>query len=378
MSVGLFGWTVQMVPHLEKYVASNAIAPESRRYLMADMAVGAFVPIVAAVAWLAQKRKHGLDLVYRVSHRASPFMLAGFVPLFFHWQLWSPGRELTFLALVAAFGLALQALMRISLSTAPVFGDRGRDFVRRRLEPLRRLITRWPPLPLALVLTASTAYALYFSKLTIENHYLLGTSGHDLGIENNLIWNAVHFTGPLFKTSVLAGPFSTHLGYHQTYITYVLGIPYRIWPHPEMLLVLQATLIGATAIPLFLFAYRHIGDWAACLVAVPCLAYAPLQGSNLYDFHYLPFAPFFLLLCLWLLEARRDRWAAVAIVLTLATREDFSALLALVGVYLVVTGERPRAGLIVATIGGVYFVILKFNRHAVFLGGRERLHPTVL
>jgi uncharacterized membrane protein len=371
MSVGLFGWNVQMVPKLEKYVTSNALEPERRKYLMADMAIGALVPILAAIALLVQKRERGLDLVYRVSHRASPFLLAGIVPLFFHWQLWSPGRELTFLALVAAFGLALQALMRISLSTPPIFGDRGRDFVRQRLEPLRRLITRWPPLPFALVLTASTAYALYFSKLTIENHYLLGTSGHDLGIENNLIWNAVHFTGPLFKTSVLAGPRSNHLGYHQTYIAYVLGIPYRIWPRPEMLLAIQATLIGATAIPLFLFARRHIGAWAACLVAVLCLAYAPLQGSNLYDFHYLPFAPFFLLLCLWLLEARRDRWAAVAIVLTLATREDFSALLAVVGVYLVMTGERPRAGLITATIGGVYFVTLKFIVMPRFLAGES-------
>ncbi|HMI88083.1 MAG TPA: DUF2079 domain-containing protein [Polyangiaceae bacterium] len=371
MSVGLFGWTVQMVPDLDKYVVSNALAPESRKYLMADMAFGALVPVLAAIAVLVRKREQGLDLVYRVSHRASPFMLAGIVPLFFRWQLWSPGRELTFLALVAGFGLALQALMRISLSTPPIFGDAGRAFLHQRLEPLRRSITRWPPLPFALVLVASTAYAFYFSKLTIENHYLLGTSGHDLGIENNLIWNAVHFTGPLFKTSVLAGPLSSHLGYHQTYIAYVLGIPYRIWPRPEMLLAIQATLIGATAIPLYLFARRHIGEWAACLVAVLCLAYAPFQGSNLYDFHYLPFAPFFLLLCLWLLEGRRDRWAAVAIVLTLATREDFSALLALVGVYLVLTGERPRAGLIVALIGGVYFVTLKFIVMPRFLAGES-------
>jgi uncharacterized membrane protein len=371
MSVGLFGWTVRMLPELEKYVVSNALEPGRRKYLLADMAIGALVPIVAAIALLVQKREQGLDLVYRVSHRASPLMLAGLVPLFFRWQLWSPGRELTFLALAAGFGLALQALMRISLSTPPVFGDSGRDFVKRRLDPVRRLITRWPPLPFALVVTASSAYALYFAKLTIENHYLLGTSGHDLGIENNLIWNAVHFTGPLFKTSVLAGPRSNHLGYHQTYIAYVLGIPYRIWPRPEMLLGIQATLIGATAIPLFLFGRRHIGEWAACLVAVLCLAYAPLQGSNLYDFHYLPFAPFFLLLCLWLLEGRRDRWAAVAIVLTLATREDLSALLAVVGVYLVVTGERPRAGLVVATIGAIYFVTLKFMIMPRFLAGES-------
>ena len=107
------------------------------------------------------------------------------------------------------------------------------------------------------------------------------------------------------------------------------------------------------------------------------LFYAPLHGSNLYDFHYLPFAPFFLWTTLALLEARRDRWAAVAIVLTLANREDMSALLIVVGVYLLLTGERPRAGLVVAAIGAVYFVVVKFILMPHFLGGCDRLRPPV-
>ena len=94
-----------------------------------------------------------------------------------------------------------------------------------------------------------------------------------------------------------------------------------------------------------------------------------MHGSNLYDFHYLPFAPLFLWTTLALLEARRDRWAAVAIVLTLANREDMSALLIVVGLFLLLTGERPRAGLIVAAIGAVYFVVVKFIVMPHFLGG---------
>jgi hypothetical protein len=45
-------------------------------------------------------------------------------------------------------------------------------------------------------------------------------------------------------------------------------------------------------------------------VAVCYLLYPPLHGANLYDFHYLTFAPFFLWLTLWALDARRDRLAA--------------------------------------------------------------------
>ena len=59
-------------------------------------------------------------------------------------------------------------------------------------------------------------HALFFSILTIRNHYNLQTAGYDLGIENNLVWNAAHWNLPLFKTSVLGdGRTSTHLGYHR-------------------------------------------------------------------------------------------------------------------------------------------------------------------
>ena len=55
--------------------------------------------------------------------------------------------------------------------------------------------------------------------------------------------------------------------------------------------------------------------------------------------------------------------------LTLANREDMSALLMVVGLYLLLTGERPRAGLVVAAVGAVYFVVVKFILMPHFLGG---------
>jgi uncharacterized membrane protein len=193
--------------------------------------------------------------------------------------------------------------------------------------------------------------------------------GYDLGIENNLVWNASHFNRPLFKTSVIGGPDSTHLGYHETYISYLIGLPYRLAPWPETMLALQAALIGGAALPLFAFARRHVGDWTACLLGVLLVFNAPLQGSNLYDFHYLPFAPFFLWWCLWALESRRNVMAFIAVTLTLATREDFSALLMVVGLYLVLTGERPRAGLLVTVIAAIYFVVIKLILMPHFLNG---------
>jgi len=369
-SLGLAGWCLRSADRLPAYVASNALAPHARKFVIGNLLAGAALAGLCGVVALAWRRRlGGLDTVERVARRLAPLCLVGPLPLFFHWQIWYGGHELTFLAMVSVFLLGLQALTRVALETPPILPERLRA---RVAAPVVRVLARlgavrW--LPPSLVVLGVLGYAVYFSIITIQNHYRLQTYGYDLGIENNLVWNAGHFHRPLFKTSVLSGPTSTHLGFHETYISYLIGIPYRLAPWPETLLALQATLIGGAALPLYGFARRHLGAWTACLLALLLLFYAPLQGSNLYDFHYLPFAPIFLWWCLWALEARRPVMSVVAVVLTLATREDFSALLMVVGVYLILTGERPKAGLIVTIVSAIYFVVVKLILMPHFLNG---------
>jgi uncharacterized membrane protein len=334
------------------------------------MFVCALVATGAAAGVWIWRRAAGLDLIERASRRLAPLCLAAVVPLLFHWQLWVGNpRELTYLVMVGAFVLALQALTRVALLTPPVLPASWRERIDAVRARVAARLNRLPWLPLALVGVAVIGYSAYFSVITIQNHFRLGTAGYDLGIENNLVWNAAHFNAPLFKTSVIGGPQSTHIGYHQTYISYLIGLPYRLAPYPESLLALQATLIGGAALPLYAFARRHLGEWLACLVALMCVFYPPLHGSNLYDFHYLPFAPILLWTTLWLLEARRDRLVTIAVILTLANREDMSALLMVIGAYLILTGSRPRAGIVITIVGGVYFVAIKLILMPSFLHG---------
>ncbi|HXU03793.1 MAG TPA: DUF2079 domain-containing protein [Polyangia bacterium] len=369
-SVALAVWFVAERGRLPVFIYNNLLPAGARKLAIAAIFAGAILAAGwGAGMWIA-RRAAGLDAVERASRRLAPLCLAAFAPLLLHWQLWTGPRELTFAVLAAGFGLSLQALMRVSLAAPPLLPAH----LRARIDAARADLAAWlasvPWLPTAIVVVAVLRHAIFFSNLTIRNHFAMQTAGYDLGIENNLVWNAAHWNGPLFKTSVQwGGPAGTHIGLHQTYISYLIGIPYRLLPRPETLLVLQSVLIGAAALPLYAYARRHLGAWTACFIALLCLFYAPLHGSNLYDFHYLPFAPFFLWTTLALLDARRDRWAAVAIVLTLANREDMSALLVVVGLFLLLTGDRPRAGVVVAAIGAVYFVVVKFIVMPRFLGG---------
>jgi len=369
-SVALALWFLGARNRLPVYVYNNTLPAGSRRLLVACMFAGALAAAGSGLgAWIA-RRAAGLDLVDRVARRLAPLCLAAFVPLLFQWQLWTGPREMNFAVLASMFGVSLQGLMRVALAAPPVLPAGARARLAATRAELAALLARTPWLPAAIVALAVLRYGIFFSIITIRNHYNLQSAGYDLGVENNLVWNAAHWNGPLFKTSVHAGgPIGSHIGLHETYISYLIGIPYRLVPRPESLLVLQAFLIGGAAIPLFVFARRHLGAWTACLVALLFLFNAPVHGSNLYDFHYLPFAPLFLWTTLALLEARRDRWAAVAIVLTLANREDMSALLVVLGAYLVLTGERPRAGVVVAAIGAAYFVAVKLMLMPHFLAG---------
>jgi uncharacterized membrane protein len=368
-SVGLAGWELRAGTRLVGYVASNAMPKPARNFVFINMGGAMLVVLLLAGVFLLWKRGLAAELVHRVSHRCAPLALAAFAPLLLRWDLW-PGRELTFLALAALFSLSLQGLMRVALDMPPVFlGWRPPAPVRAVRTAIAALAgVRF--LPLALVLLGATWYATFFSFHTIVNHHNFGTAAFDLGIENNLVWNAIHW-GPLFKTSPLFGPDSTHLGYHQTYFSYFIGIFYRLSPRCETLLIFQAVLLGFSAVPLYLVARKRLGAWLACLIALLYILYPPLHGANLYDFHYLPFAPFFLWLTLYCLQERRDGWAVVAIIFTLSVREDISSLLAVLGLYLVLTGERPRAGLVVTAVGGAYFVILKMIIMPRFLGGHS-------
>jgi uncharacterized membrane protein len=360
LSVGLCGWALRMGEKLAPYAAENRLSRIGRGYLLADMfGTAAIFLLAAAVYLLVRRRTGGLEKLHRLAVRLSPLVVTGLLPFLMRWPLWID-RDLTFLVLAAMAGLGFRHFLGRSLSAEPVLAHTWAgnvvDVARARVAVALRRLER--SFPLALVGLGAIGYGLYFSFYTIRNHHNLQTASLDLGLEDNLLWNLVH-GGPFLKTSPPFGPVGSHFGYHATFFSYVLGLFYALVPRPETLLVLQAFLIGAAAVPLFLFARRKLGPWPALLVAFLYLFYPPVHGSNLYDFHYLPLGPFFLWLTLYLVDARHFRWAILAVVLTLSVREDVAAGLAIVGAYLMFTGERPRAGLVVTCVAGAYFLVLK-------------------
>jgi uncharacterized membrane protein len=363
VSLGFCVWTERAGSRLIQYAAANDMGPRGRIFILGDMFGTGLAACAVALIYLFLRRRAFAAAARRVSDvgwRLAPLAMIGFLPLLLSWRVWV-GRDLTLLMMAAIFGLGVQGLSRAAF-LAPPLGIFGRWWDRPRAA-LARFVANHPRLmaraPLALVIAGAAAYATFFGWVTIVSHHNLRTYSLDLGLEENLVWNALHWSRPFFKSSPLGGPTAVHFGSHATFISYPLALIYAIAPRAETMLVIQAVMVGAAAIPLFLYARRHLTPWIACMLAFVYLLYPPVHGANLYDFHYLPVGVFFLWLTLYALDARRPVLSVVAVVLTLAIREDVAAGLAIIGAYLLLTGQRPRAGLVVAAVGAVFFVLLK-------------------
>jgi uncharacterized membrane protein len=364
-SVGLFLWA-SIASSVLQYSLENDISPTERKVLVASMFGCAAAALLGGLVFLARARDDAGKRLELGAVRLSPLLFVGLLPFLFRWQIWTT-RELTFGVFVCAGGFALHASVLASLQ-AGVAARRGAPslFWQAVGGWFDRRARRAAPI---VVLLGAAGYALFFSYQTVLHHHSVLTSSFDLGLEDNVLWNVVH-GGPFMKMSPLFGPVGSHFGYHAALFAYAIAPFYALYQHAETLLVFQAVMVGAAALPLYLFAARHIGRWPACLVALAYLLYPPVHGANLYDFHYPPLGPFFLWLTLYLVESGRNRWAILSVILALSVREDIAADTAIMGLYLVFRG-RARAGAVITAVAGAYFLLVKLVLMPPFLHGDQ-------
>ncbi len=353
---------------LQQFVLHNQLPAFFRNQLMIFMTLsGFFFSLLIFIVTFFNKETESQDHKevwfrhsYLVSKKSAPLLVSGLIPLIFYWKLWID-RELIFLILVSIVGLTLPSLIHVSLKNT---SNRWFVFVNFLSETFQSL-SGFRAFPLFLVVLGVAGYTLFFSYFTIAAHHNLRTMAFDMGIENNLMWNLTFkwLQGdpltPLFKTTPFAGPNGSTLGWHTTFIAFLLVPFYALYPDVETLLVIQAFLISATAIPLFLWARIHINEGLAAFLGIAYLFYSPVHGSNLYDFHWLNLGPFFIVMTLYFLEAKKDILGAFFILLTLAVREDVAPAVAIIGTYFLLSGRRPKLGLAMAFIGTIYFLFIK-------------------
>lgn len=223
-------------------------------------------------------------------------------------------------------------------------------------------------LPLALLALAVLLYALYFSHLTLLRYYAFESRALDMGNLNQTIWNTAH--GDWFRITNQEVELTNRLGYHVEPILLPIAAIYRLHPTPELLLVLQATIVALGALPIYALARRRgLNDWLALSFALAFLLNPTIQAANWLEFHPVTLAPTFLMAAFYFLIAGRTRWFALFALLAAGCKEEIGLLVAMIGLYAGWALRRPRLGLATLALAGGWSLLAVFGIQQAAAGG---------
>ncbi len=338
------------------FLADNDLGMDSRMAMLRHVVFGGAAGCGFGLVALASASWRGIRYqeVERGLWVASPLLLLPAAVIATRHLAWR-GEPENLLPIVLVAALALEVLLYRALSEVP-----------EQLSAVWQAAALHAPRfwrrhgPWLTVVAAALGYAIFMSFYTLRWHYKLKTANFDLSINNNLIFGALHgkfMVSPVTMPENPEGYAAVHVKLGQ----YVLLPIYALFPRPETLLVLQSSLLGLGAIPLYGFAKRHISRWMAVAVALAYLCYYPMHSANFYEVKYVPIATFFVLATIWAVDARRWGWFTLAFLAAILMREDIPIGLAVIGTFLLLSGHRPRVGLLMALVSSAWFVYLRFS-----------------
>ena len=211
-------------------------------------------------------------------------------------------------------------------------------------------------------------YAGYFSYLTLLRYHAFEARALDMGNLNQAIWNTAH--GNWFRLTNQEANLTNRLGYHVEPILLPIALLYRLFPAPEFLLVLQATVVALGAVPLFALARRRdLGDWLALVFAVAYLLNPTIQAANWLEFHPVTLAPTFLMAAFFFLVAGRTGWFALFAVLSASCKEEIGLLVFMMGLYGWLALHRRRLGLTTMVLALGWSLLAVLGIQAYVAGG---------
>ncbi|MFD7322374.1 DUF2079 domain-containing protein [Streptomyces sp. NPDC059875] len=205
-----------------------------------------------------------------------------------------------------------------------------------------------PRRPALLPWAWAAALCLLYATVAVRRHFLLRSTGYDLGIFEQAVRAYAELRAPVVP---LRGEDFNLLGDHFHPLLALLAPLYRIWPSATCLLVAQSALLALAVVPLARWAQRVLGTWAAHAVAAAYGLSWGIASAAVFDFHEIALAVPLLAFSLEALGRRRWGAAVAWAVPMLFVKEDLGLTVAAIGVYIAVRGPR-RLGLVTA-VGGL-------------------------
>jgi len=340
---------------LVEFLTKNRMDMDMRMRLIGSMLAGGGVGALAVGGFLywSRRKQRPLASVEQWLWFLSPLTLAPALSLLLRFRAWE-NRHDDMLPAILFVGLVFELFLFQSLRSVPTRVATAWEGARLELpEWLRRHG------PVLIVVLAAVAYSVFMSFYTIRWHQKLGTGNYDLGINNNLMYGGLYGD---FNQSRIVFPHdpAKYIANHVKLGAYAFLPIYALIPRAETLQVIQSTMLGMGAVPLFLFSRRWVSPWMAATIALCWLAYYPIHGANFYEVKFVPIASFFVLTAAWAADAKRWVILGVACLIGIVLREDMPIGFAILGAFLLASGHRPLAGLLIAVSATAWFVLLRF------------------
>lgn len=207
-------------------------------------------------------------------------------------------------------------------------------------------------LPFLWALLCTAAY----STLSLMRFRRFDPTSWDNAIFEQAIRGYAHLGLPIVD---IKGPGFNILGDHFSPITALVAPFYRVWPSAQTLLIAQAVLIGLSVLVVTRLAVRHAGPWAGAMLAVAYGISFGISAAVQSDFHEVAFgAPLLALAGSAYLDRRWDAVVGWSLPLLLV-KEDMGATVLVIGLVLMLAGERRRGTLLAAAgVVGAALVVL--------------------
>lgn len=230
------------------------------------------------------------------------------------------------------------------------------------------------PLLFALIVIQAAVTLVY----SITLHYEMKTSGLDGLAFAQLLYNFLQGNG-LVTTAVPPYIEQHWLGFHFSPILYVIAPIYAVFPSIKTLLFINSFAIALAALPIF-FCANHIlkSPWQAFLIAIFYLINPFVINAQVWDFHEIAFAPFFISMMLYALLKKNKILLIVFGALLVCVKEHYGLSIAGVGLLWAWHWRQNKFGLGFAVAGIIIFVaVLGFIMPHFSLSGAPAMMSAV-
>lgn len=207
-------------------------------------------------------------------------------------------------------------------------------------------------MPKKLLIFSIIIYVILVSLFCFWKYFNYGYNGLDLAIFNQVFFNSVQ--GDLFQFTIHP---QSYLGDHFGIIILFLLPFYCLFLSPLTLLFLQTIFIALSAWPLFLIAKKVLNEKIALFISLLWLLNPFILNINLFEFHLLPFALFFIFFTFYYYQQKKFIPFLIFLLISLLIREDVALVMLMFGLLALIEKRSLKWVLSPLIVSGVWFII---------------------